>query len=139
LAALLALVLLTACDSELVKVGKGLAVTAESLEAFGNVIKESYAAKQITADEAKALAELNIKLNQGGIQVNSYVKTLAQIDPESKGKVIQYIKPWIPMFQEAIDKGLIGIKNPTVVERCKLILQSAQTTLTILTATLEGK
>ena len=129
-APLLLLMLCMSCDdSSLVKVSKGLLITAQSLSTLQTTVIEGNTQKLISDDTTRVILTLCVQINQAGKDATAVTKNLAKLENPSKVQIIGILKPVVTAVGNMLDNGLLGIKDEKTQQEVRLLLLTIQSTL----------
>lgn len=147
-------------DSDLAKAVDSLTIATHSLEAAKNFQKEFqvrkkkeftdlYDQKKLTKEEVNAqwealgkdaivAADITIALTQATDEVNTFTKTLVQLDPAARTNIMNLMKPLIAGFTHAIETELPRIKNPELKTTILGYLSKSKGALELVLSLMEG-
>ncbi len=137
LVVLLACLSLAACKDSALRIA---AISIQVANVSSDIIKAEVAANATSIDPAEA-AKLNAladKLKAAAALAQTLTNNYQQFPAGSKPPLRAVITPLVAAFQEALDSGLTGIKNPVVQARIRVILVGVQAALAVASSELGG-
>jgi hypothetical protein len=139
IAPVILLLCLTACtDQQLEKVSKGLVATADGIGVVQTTVIE--ANKQLLVDDATTsqIMIVCMKVNQAGKDATAITRAISKLDNPSKSQLLAVLNPVIAAVQNALDNGLVPIKDPATQQKIRGALLAVQTALNAAQLALAG-
>lgn len=96
------------------------------------VLKNLRGANQITVAEQVNVAKILKRINDIAISVNNTIKPLASLDPNTAVSIKLLIDPILKELQNALNSGLIPVKDPAALTTVNGFLSGIAATLTII-------
>lgn len=125
-------------DSDLKKVSKGLVITADSIGELQTVVIAASGQNLIGDSDTRAILELCLMVNQAGKDATAITRGISKLDNPSKAQLVAVLNPIITAVQNALNSGLLGIKDEALRQKLRGILLTIQTTLSGIQLTLAG-
>jgi hypothetical protein len=136
---LILLLAMTACaDKDLEKVAKGLLALADGISITQTTVIEANNQGLIDEDTTRNILQVCVKITQAGQDASAVTRALSKLDDVSRTQVLEILKPVIMSVQDALDNGLLGIKNEQTKQKVRATLLTVQTTLNAIQLTLVG-
>lgn len=123
------LLLVTACDDNLKKVAQTLDIVAASVGTLQKTVIESNKVGFISDDDTKAIVELCVKMNLAGKEAVAATRNVAKLSPEDQVRLVVLLQPVVTAVDNALDKDIVGIKNPETKQKVQTVLTGIQSAL----------
>jgi hypothetical protein len=121
-----------ACRDNQLKV---LAKTCRSVQiACEEVFKDAVQMRQegiLTQEETNQVILVARKVLVASDQANQMIEPLATLDPNSKVKVLDLLKPVLAALDSGLQEGVFGIKNSLAKERVNIALTAIRASLNV--------
>ncbi len=126
----LLLALLPACtDSRLEKAAKGLLLTSKLVAELQTTVIQAEEQNLVSEETAADVMRLCVRINQAGEFASSILKTLEKLDEPSAEAIIAALRPVTASVGDAVNSGLLGVKNEATRDKVRLALLAIQSGL----------
>ena len=104
-------------------------IVATSVGTLQSTVIESNKVGFISDDDTRAILELCIKVNLAGKEAVAATRAVAKLSPEDQVRLVVLLQPVIAAVDGALQKDVVGIKNPQTKEKVETVLRGIQTAL----------
>lgn len=129
LVAALCMALVACQDDALTKTAQALNDVALSVGAVQTTVIESNKAGALSEDDTRTVLLLCQKINTAGQQASAITRGLTKLTPAQRGSLTVVIKPVLDAVAQAVNGGLITIKDQGVKTKILAALVTIETAL----------
>lgn len=138
LVAVLCMALVACTDDALVKVSKALNDTALATGAVETTLIQANAAGAVSEDDTRTVLTLCLKIEDANKQAVAVTRGLVKLTPAQRGDLTLIIKPILDAVTQAINSGVITIKDQGVRTKVLASLATVQVALTTINVIVSG-
>lgn len=125
-------------DPDLVQVAKSLDATAITIWTLQTTVIEAESKQLISTNDTRTILTIALQVDQAGKEAVAITRTLSQLDPTNRAKLLTILTPVITSVNQLVGQGVGGITDPTTRQSIQTLLATLQTTLNVIQLTLAG-
>jgi hypothetical protein len=129
--------LLASCgDASLKTIAQAELDVANGVTTAQKTVEQLYASNQITADDARAVSTILLKITTANQSARAITQNLVTLDPSNRQNLKDIVIPLVQAVNDGIAQSVITIKDPNARSSVMAVLATVVTSLNIIQTTL---
>jgi hypothetical protein len=125
--------MMTACsDPNLNKVAKGLVDIQQTVGTLQTTVIAANKENLLSTENTRTVLDLCEKINLAEKDAIAITRTVAKYDNPTRSQILAILQPIMKAVNNAIDVGIVPIKDQAVKDKVKTALVTIQSTLNII-------